>query len=90
MRRRRLDLDRSGPWIAVAGLFIVLWCTVTTWLFAPWWGVVLAFGLLIPQALLVKAWARTRPRLSMVVPVVGLFLWFALSYVGATSWDWNP
>ena len=89
MSRRRLKLDRSGPWIAVVGLVMVLWCSVSTGLFAPWWGIVLAFALLIPQVWLVAKWARTRPRLTIAVPVVGLALWAGLAWFGATAWDWS-
>ncbi|MCW2768704.1 MAG: hypothetical protein JWR27_137 [Aeromicrobium sp.] len=95
MRRRRrrrgrgLQLGRSGPWIGVAGLLVVLWCTVTTGLFAPWWGIVLAFVLLVPQVVLVSRWARTHPTWCMWVPVVGVLAWVALAWVGATAWDWS-
>ena len=74
----------------MAGLFVVLWCTVSTGLFAPLWGVAIAFALLVPQVWLVARWARTRPRLTMVVPVVGLVLWVGLAWFGAVVWDWSP
>jgi hypothetical protein len=88
--RRRLELDRSGPWIAVVGLLMVLWCSVSTGLFAPWWGVVIAFALLAPQVWLVARWTRTRPRWTIGVPVVGLLLWGGLAWFGAVVWDWQP
>lgn len=89
-RRRQLKLERSGPWIAIVGLVMVLWCTVSTVLFAPWWGVLLAFMLLVPQIVLVSRWARTKPRLTVAVPLVGLVLWVGLAWIGATWWDWRP
>jgi hypothetical protein len=92
-RRRRgpgLRLERSGPWIAVVGLLVVLWCTVSTVLFAPWWGVVLAVALLLPQVWLVSRWARSRPAWSPLVPVAGLVAWVALAALGASLWDWHP
>lgn len=90
MSRRRLNLDRSGPWVAVVGLFMVLWCTVSTALFAPWWGTAMAFALLVPQVRLVAKWARPHPRRTMIVPVVGLALWVGLAWFGAVVWDWSP
>ncbi|MEJ7633303.1 hypothetical protein [Aeromicrobium sp.] len=90
MTRRRIKLDRSGPWIAVVGLVMMLWCTVSTVLFAPWWGVAIAFALLIPQVWLVATWARTRPRLTIAVPLVGLLLWIGLAWLGANLWGWRP
>lgn len=95
MRRRRrrrgkgLRLERSGPWIAIAGLFVVLWCTLSTVLFAPWWGVALAIVLLVPQVWLVNRWARVRPSWSSVVPVLGLLAWTGLAVLGARLWDWH-
>ena len=90
MSRRRVKLDRSGPWIAAVGLFMLLWCSVSTGLFAPWWGVVLAFALLVPQVWLVARWAGSHPRRTIAVPVVGLALWAGLAWFGATYWDWSP
>ncbi len=91
-RRRRsggLKLERSGPWIAIIGLLMVLWCSVATTIYAPWWGILLAFMLLIPQVWLVAKWTKTKPRLTMVVPVFGLAAWALLSLVGARWWDWH-
>ena len=96
MRRRRrrrgrgLHLERSGPWIAVVGLLMVLWCSVSTGLFAPWWGVVIAFVMLVPQVWLLSRWARTHPTWCVWVPVVGLVAWFAYAWLGATLGDWSP
>jgi len=88
--RRRLQLDRSGPWIAVVGLCMVLWCSVSTGLFAPWWGVAIAFALLIPQIWLVAKWARPHPRRTIVVPVAGLLVWAGYAWLGAEVWGWSP
>jgi hypothetical protein len=87
--RRKLELDRSGPWIAAVGLLMELWCSIATGLFAPWWGVVLAFVLLVPQVWLVARWSRTHPRLTILVPLVGLALWAGLAWFGAVVWDWS-
>lgn len=68
---------------------MMAWCSFATGIYAPWWGVVLAFALLIPQVRLVSRWARTKPRLTMVVPVVGLGAWALLSWFGAMWWGWG-
>ncbi|WP_456697560.1 hypothetical protein [Aeromicrobium sp. P5_D10] len=88
-RRRGLKLERSGPWIGVVGLLMVLWCSVSTVLFAPWWGVVIAMALLIPQVWLVARWARTRPTWCMWVPVAGVAVWVAYAVSGARLLDWT-
>lgn len=95
MRRRRrrrgtLDLERSGPWIAVVGLFMVAWCTFSTILFAPWWGVAIAFALMAPQIWLVRRWAVTHPTWSLWVPVTGLVVWTGYAVLGARIWGWSP
>ncbi|MFI5425813.1 hypothetical protein [Aeromicrobium sp. UC242_57] len=93
MRRRRrrggLELERSGPWIGAVGLLMVLWCSVSTVLFAPWWGVVIALALLVPQVWLVVRWARTHPTWCMWVPVVGVVVWVVYAVAGARLLDWS-
>jgi hypothetical protein len=86
----RLKLDRSGPWIAVAGLCVLLWVSISTTLYAPWWGVALVLLLIVPQVVLVKRLIRTHPAQSFWVPVVGLFVWFGVVMVGAHWWGWSP
>lgn len=88
-RRRSLKLDRSGPWIAIVGLLMVLWCSIATFIYAPWWGVLLALALMVPQVLLVRKWATVKPKLTIAVPVVGLAAWALLSFVGAKWWGWS-
>jgi hypothetical protein len=68
----------------------VLWCSITTVLFAPWWGVVAALALLVPQVWLVRRWARTHPTWCLGVPLVGLAAWLGLCLLGAHLWGWAP
>ncbi|GAA3536195.1 hypothetical protein GCM10022234_36220 [Aeromicrobium panaciterrae] len=68
---------------------MVLWCSIATFIYAPWWGVLLALALMIPQVLLVRKWATVKPRLTMAVPVVGIAAWALLSFVGAAWWGWS-
>jgi len=88
-RKGRLKLDRSGPWIAIVGLLMVLWCSISTGIYAPWWGIAIALAFLVPQVWLVAKWARPKPRLTMAVPVVGLVAWALLSLAGAAWWGWS-
>lgn len=68
---------------------MVLWCSVSTVLFAPWWGVAIAIALLIPQVWFVARWARTHPTWCMWVPVVGLAVWITYAVTGARALDWR-
>lgn len=87
--RRRLRLQRSGPWIGVVGLFVVLWVSISTSLYAPWWAVVLICLLLVPQVVLVRRWATSRPHWCPWVPVGGAVAWFLVVLAGANWWGWS-
>ena len=84
-----LRLERSGPWIGVAGLFVMLWLVVSTVLYAPWWGVVLHLLVLAWFARLLSRWARTDPARSAVVPVLALLAWGAVNAVGVLALGWR-
>lgn len=75
--------------MGVAGLFVVLWLSISTALYAPWWAVVLVVALLVPQAVLVRRWAIERPRWCPYVPAVGAVVWFAIVVAGARWWGWT-
>lgn len=85
----RIRLDRSGPWIGVAGLFVLLWIAVASSQFAPWWGVVLFVVLLIPGAVLVSRWARPYPKRAAWVPVGNLAVWAIITALGLSFWGWK-
>ncbi|MEO6470854.1 MAG: hypothetical protein ABIR57_03320 [Aeromicrobium sp.] len=85
----RLNLERSGPWIGVGGLFVMLWISISTTLYAPWWGLTLAIAMIVPQAILMGRWARERPARCPWIPVVGFFLWLVLVLVGVEWWGWR-
>jgi hypothetical protein len=95
MRRRRrrrsrgLRLERSGPWIAVAGLFVLLWLAISTSIYAPWWGVLLHVLVLTPLVAVVARWAQTRPVACAFVPLAGLPLLALVSVLGVTQGGWS-
>lgn len=88
-RNRRLQLERSGPWIGVGGLVIVLWFAIASVLYAPWWGVLLNFALIVPQAILLRRWMKSRPAWCVLVPVIGTALSVLIAFVGAHYWGWG-
>jgi hypothetical protein len=95
MRRRRrrrsrgLQLRRSGPWIAVGGLFVLLWLAISTTVYAPWWGVVLHVLVLTPVVAWVAGWARTRPAACTFVPLAGLPLLALVTAIGVSQGGWS-
>lgn len=88
-RRREWNFQRSGPWIGIAGLFVNLWLTISSVLYAPWWGMVLLLAYLVPQAVLVKRWVRTQPIRCIAVPLAGAAVWALTVVIGAQWWGWS-
>ncbi|TXL62744.1 hypothetical protein [Aeromicrobium terrae] len=85
----RLNLDRSGPWIAVAGLFVVLWLAISTVIYAPWWGVLLHVAVVAAYIPLVRSWARTKPSWCTWIPLFALVTWVGVNAVGVGLLDWH-
>ncbi len=84
-----LQLERSGPWIGVVGLFVMLWLVISTVLYAPWWGVLLhlvALSLFVP---LLKSWTRTQPATCIWIPALAFAAWVAINSVGVSFWGWS-
>lgn len=67
----------------------MLWLTISTVLYAPWWGMVLVLALLVPQVVLVRRWATRRPIWCPAVPAVGALAWLAVVLMGAFWWGWT-
>ncbi len=88
-RRGGLQLERSGPWIAVVGLLVLLWLAFSSMVYAPWWGVVLHIVVLVPVAVWTSRWARTRPAASTFVPLAGLPVLAAVTALGVGFGGWS-
>jgi hypothetical protein len=85
----RLQLSRSGPWIAAAGMLCLLWLCLASILLAPWWGVALMLLGWTLVGLLALGWARIHPVLCALTPLLGLAGWVALVWAGETWWGWS-
>lgn len=81
-----MKLDRSGPWIGVTGVVIMLWLTFATLIFAPWWGVLIYLIPWVISVRFVAKWARTKPKQAAYVPLGGFAAWLLVSAVGAQFW----
>jgi hypothetical protein len=84
-----LNLERSGPWIGVAGLFVMLWLVISTVLYAPWWGIVLHLVVLASFIPLLQSWARTNPARCIWVPALAFAAWVAVNWLGVGIFDWS-
>ena len=85
-----LKLERSGPWIGVTGLFVMLWLVFTSvFLYAPWWGFVLHLVVLAAFVPLLKSWARTQPARCIWIPVYAFLAWCAINALGVLVFGWD-
>ncbi|MCX6408171.1 MAG: hypothetical protein NTV28_14735 [Propionibacteriales bacterium] len=89
MRRTRRERERSGPWIGVGGLVVMLWLVASTVLYAPWWGIVLHLLVLACFVPVLRRRIATRPADAPWVPVYALAAWGALNAVGVLAWGWQ-
>ena len=81
--------ERSGPWVAVVGLVVMLWLVVSTVLYAPWWGVLLHLVVLACFVPVLRRWIRARPAWSPVVPVLAFLAWCAVNTAGVLLLGWR-
>jgi hypothetical protein len=85
-----LQLERSGPWIGVTGLFVMLWLAISSvFLYAPWWGLLLHLIVLAAFVPMLKSWARTRPAQCIWIPVYAFFAWCAINALGVLVFGWH-
>ncbi len=86
-----LKLERSGPWIGVSGLFVMLWLVFTTafYDFVPWWGFLIHLVVLASFVPLLLAWARKRPARCIWVPALALVAWCTVNGVGVLALGWR-
>ena len=85
-----LKLERSGPWIGVTGLFVMLWLVFTSvFLYAPWWGFVVHLVVLASFIPLLKSWARTQPARCIWIPSYAFLAWCAINALGVLVLGWD-
>lgn len=86
----KLQLDRSGPWIGITGLVVVLaFYLAVVVRVHPWWGgavmLLLWFGML---ALSIR-WATHRPYVVLAMPIVAMVVWFVVLLAGGAWLGWS-
>lgn len=82
-------LRRSGGYVGMAGLAIVLLLDVASVRLFPWW---LSVLLGVFWLVLFGAAARrfeTRPLVVFWLPIAGLAVWLTLVLVGTLVWGWR-
>lgn len=89
MRRTSLQLDRSGPWIGVTGLIVMLWLVVSTTIYAPWWGVLVHLAVLACFVPVLRRTIAQHPARATWVPLYALAAWVGVNAVGVGLLDWR-
>lgn len=89
MSRTNLQLERSGPWIGVTGLVVMLWLVISTVLYAPWWGVLLHLVVLACFVPVLRRTIATSPARATWVPLYAVLAWFGVNAVGVWLFDWR-
>ena len=94
-----LKLERSGPWIGVTGMFVMLWLVFTSFLLLvlwggthalrTWWGFVLHLVVLAAFVPLLRSWAKTQPARCIWVPVYAFLAWCAINALGVLVFGWS-
>lgn len=95
----RLNLQRSGPWIGIGGIFIQMFIAFPAFftvmpgtadrLLVPALGIVAIIAMWLVQVFAVVRLARSRPVWCVYVPLVGLAAYFVLIFVGVRWMGWG-
>lgn len=85
-----VERERASPWpfVAMAGMAGCFFLYAASVLLAPWWAVVALLAFWAGLLVLACRWFTRRPRLSVVLPVVALVVWWAVLVLGAALLDW--
>ena len=85
-----LKLERSGPWIGVTGLFVMLWLVVVSLIFfLPWWGLILHLIVLGLFVRLLRSWAQSTPARCVWIPALAFLAYSAVNALGVLVFGWN-
>jgi hypothetical protein len=95
----RLNLQRSGPWIGIGGIFIQMFIAFPAFftvmpgtedrLIVPALGIVAIVALWLVQVFVVVRLAKSRPGWCVYVPLVGLAAYFVLIFAGVRWMGWG-
>jgi hypothetical protein len=95
----RLNLERSGPWIGIGGVFVQIFIAFPALftvmpgtedrLHVPGLGIAVIVALWLVQVIILVKLAKARPVWCIYVPVVGLVAYFAVIYAGVRWMGWS-
>lgn len=85
----RIQWQRSGPWIATAGMVACLFLYGISGTVAPWWAVALLMLVWVSLMALTIRWFTRRPLAVMALPAVAFGVWFAAITTGGAALGWT-
>ena len=95
----RLNLQRSGPWIGIGGVFVQMFIAFPAFftvmpgtedrLHVPGVGIAAIVALWLVQVIALVKLAKARPVWCIYVPVVGLAAYFAVIFAGVRWMGWG-
>ena len=86
-----VNRNATSPWpfVAMAGLACALFPYAASGLLAPWYGVAfLLLAWVVLFALACRWWTR-RPKLTLVLPVLAVALFFVVMAIGGAFLGWT-
>lgn len=83
------DFRKSGSFIGMAGLAVVLFVYGASATVIPAWAVVVLLLVWLVVFALACRWFLTRPLRVLALPVVALALWFGAIFGGAKAFGWS-
>jgi len=85
----RVNLERSGSWIGMAGVVVVLFLYGASGLLAPAWAVVVLLLVWLVHFVLACCWFQTRPYRVLALPFVAAAVWFGAMFIGGSLLGWT-
>lgn len=85
-----VERERASPWpfVAMAGMAGSFFLYAASVLLAPWWAVAALLALWAALLVVACRWFTRRPRLSVVLPLVAVVVWWVVLLLGASVLDW--
>ena len=85
----RLDLQKSGSFIGMAGLAIALFMYLSAGTVVPAWGVVALVAFWLVLFVTACRWFLSHPVRVFWLPFLAVAVWFAFLLGGEALWGWD-
>ena len=82
---------KASPWpfVAMTGMAGCFFLYASSGLLAPWYGVVLLLAIWVVLFVVACRWWTRHPRLTLLLPLFALVVWFVVLTAGEALFDWT-